>query len=267
MRLLTVWAISLVKDEADVIAGTLRHMADEQVDHILVADNLSTDGTRDILSDLAHELPLTVLDDPDPAHYQSRKMSALAAQAGREGATWVVPFDADELWVFRGDRIGVELRSCTADLVTAELFNHFPSAIDPPGADPFDTIIWRTREPAALPKVAFRYKDGAVIHDGNHGVALPYHPEVARGCIEIRHFPYRSPEQFIRKARNGSAALRATDLPLDVGAHWRGYGDLLDSRGPEVLHEIFDRHFWNLSPADAGLLRDPAPYLRWQRQS
>ncbi len=262
---MTVWAISMCKDEADVIAGTLRHMAEEDVDRILVADNLSTDGTRDILHDLARELPLTVLDDTNPAHYQSAKMSNLAAYAGQEGATWIVPFDADEIWVYRGERLGIELRASTAEVVTGELFNHFPSAIDPPGDDPFDTILWRDRKPAPLPKVAFRYKDGAVIHDGNHGVTLPYDPERAAG-IEIRHFPYRSAEQFVRKARNGAAALRATDLPLDVGAHWRGYGDLLDSGGPEVLHDVFRTYFWNLSPADAGLVRDPARYMRWRRQ-
>lgn len=255
----------MVKDERDVIAGTLRHLAAERVDRILVADNGSTDGTRDILSDLSRDLPLTVIDDADPAYFQSRKMSALAAHAGEHGATFIVPFDADEIWVFRGEHLGDELRASTADVITAELFNHFPSAIDPAGADPFDTIVWRQRQPAPLPKVAFRYKDGAVIHQGNHGVTLPYEPETIPG-LEIRHFPYRSPEQFTRKARNGAAAYRATDLPLDHGAHWRGYGDLLDSGGPEVLEEVFREYFWNLSPADAGLVRDPARYMRWQRQ-
>lgn len=260
-----VWAVSMVKDELDVIAGTLRHLADEQVDRILVADNGSTDGTRDLLSDLSRVLPLTVLDDPELGYFQSRKMSALAAYAAERGATWVLPFDADEVWVFRGERIGIELRASTADIITAELFNHFPSAIDPPGDDPFDTIVWRQRQPAPLPKVAFRYKEGAVIHQGNHGVTLPYAPETVPG-LEVRHFPYRSAEQFVHKARNGAAAYRATDLPLDAGAHWRGYGDLLDSGGPEVLEAVFRQYFWNLSPADAGLVRDPARYMRWQRQ-
>lgn len=257
-----------MKDEHDVARSVLLHMLGEGLDHIVVADNGSTDGTRDVLSEMARQYPVTVVDDTEVAHYQSRKMTRLVHRFAEEhgGDMFCVPFDADEIWVFRGDRIGVELRSCTADLVTADLFNHFPSAIDPAGDDPFDTIIWRTREPAPLPKVAFRYKDGAVIHDGNHGVTLPYEPEVMPGGLEIRHFPYRTAEQFIRKARNGADALRATDLPLDVGAHWRGYGDLLDSRGPEVLREVFTQHFWALSPADKGWLRDPAPYMRWQRQ-
>src|SRR4051812_46619587 len=93
----------MVKDEADVIEGTIRHMADE-VDQLLVADNGSTDGTRDILVKLALELQFTVVDDPDPGYEQSRKMSALAELAASHGATWIVPFDADELWLAE-DRI------------------------------------------------------------------------------------------------------------------------------------------------------------------
>lgn len=262
---MSVFAVSMVKDEADVIEGTLRHLADEQIDAIIVADNGSTDGTRGILNDLSKELPLTVLDDPDVAYYQSHKMSFLARMAAERGATWVVPFDADEVWVFRGDHIGPELDACTADIVTAELFNHFPSAIDPQDSDPFRSIVWRQRHPAPLPKVAFRANEKALVHQGNHGVDLPGEPVSIPG-LEIRHFPYRSAEQFVNKARNGAAAYRATDLPADAGAHWRGYGDILDRLGESALHDVFREYFWNLSPADAGMLLDPAPYLRWQPQ-
>jgi len=260
---MAVFAVAMVKDEADVIAGTLLHLADEGVDELLVADNGSTDGTREILAELADTLPLTVLDDPEVAYHQSEKMSRLAAGAAEAGATWIVPFDADELWVFRGDRLGPELEAQTrADVVTAELLNHFPSALDPDGVDPFVTIRWRQPHPAPLPKVAFRWRPGAVIHQGNHGVTLPG-PVRAAGGIEIRHFPYRSADQFVRKARNGAVAYRATDLPADVGAHWRGYGDLLDSHGEEVLHDVFRQYFWKLSPADDGMVLNPAPYRRW----
>lgn len=260
---MTVWGVTMVKDEADVIEGTLRHLADE-VDGLVVADNQSTDGTRDILSDLSRELPLHVVDDPIVAYDQSGKMTRLAALAAQIGATWIVPFDADEIWVFRGERIRLVLSECTANIVTAELFNHFPSAVDPEGSDPFETIQWRQRRLAPLPKVAFRWHPDAVIHQGNHGVTLP-NPQVADG-LEVRHFPYRSPEQFVRKARNGAAAYAATDLPQDVGAHWRGYGTILDRFGEQGLHDVFREHFWYLSPADAGLVPDPAPYMRWAQR-
>ena len=91
----------MVKDEADIVAATVAHMCG-QVDAVIVADNNSTDGTRDILDGL----PVTVVDDPDPAYYQSRKMTALAGRARVEfDATWVIPFDADEWWYSPHGRI------------------------------------------------------------------------------------------------------------------------------------------------------------------
>lgn len=263
---MTVFAVSMVKDEADVVTGTIRHLLDEGVDEFIVSDNNSTDGTLDLLADLARDTNrVTVLQDHDPAYYQSVKMTRLGDMAARAGAEWVVPFDADEIWSYRGDRLAGVLRGSEADVVTGELFHHFPTAVDDPGDDPFRTITWRQREPALLPKVAIRWRSGTVIEQGNHGVTFPdgYQPRVHAG-VEIRHFPHRTAEQFVRKARNGAAAYAATDLPDHVGAHWRGYGVLLDRHGPEALEEVFRQHFWFLSPADSGLVLDPAPYMRWR---
>lgn len=254
--------IAMVKDEADVIEGVLRHMADE-VDALIVANNGSTDGTRDILDRLAGELPLTVLDDPDPAYHQSAKMSALAARAADAGADWIVPFDADEIWFALEDRISVVLAGLDCQVAVAELTNHFCTSVDVDDADPFRSMVWRQAEPARLPKVAFRYQPRTVIHQGNHGVTLPY-GGVWRTVLQVRHFPYRSAAQMVRKARNGAAAYRATDLPADQGAHWRQYGEIIDRHGPEALEAVFQEHFWYLSPTDSGLVRDPAPYLRWR---
>jgi hypothetical protein len=261
---MTTFGVSMVKDEADVIAGTLTHLADE-VDHLLVADNGSTDGTREILAELEDVLPLTVVDDPDPAYFQSPKMSALAEKAAGMGAEWIVPFDADELWIWNGSRIRDELDGCRTNIVHARLFNHFPTAVDPEDPDPFRSIIWRQPDPAPLPKVAFRWEPGAVIHQGNHGVTLPHRSKVYEGGLEIRHFPYRSAEQFVSKARNGAAAYKATDLPEHVGAHWRSYGDILERHGEDVLiSEVYERWFFAVSPVDMGWVPDPAPYMRWR---
>lgn len=260
---MTTFGVAMVKDEADVIAGTLTHMADE-VDHILVADNNSTDGTREILAELEDRLPLTVVDDPDPAYFQSHKMSRLAEAAARQGATWIVPFDADEVW-FAEDRISVILAGLPCHTAWASLTNHYATAIDVYDPDPFRSMVWRWAYPQPLPKVAFRWQEGTVIHQGNHGVTGPdnFGPTV----LGIRHFPYRSAEQFVRKAVNGAAAYKATDLPVTEGAHWRAYGDIYDRLGEEGLAEVFRQHFHYLSPTDSGMVLDPAPYCRWQSQS
>lgn len=258
----------MVRDEADVIEGMIRHLADE-VDRILVADNGSTDGTRKILDGLARELPVEVVDDDEVAYHQSAKMTGLAVRAADEGATWIVPVDADELWVCHEGRIRDVLAGLPdfVNIADVRLWNHFATALDPAGDNPFETMVWHQRQPGALGKVLFRWSPGATIHQGNHGVSLEQPAVNAPGRFEIRHFPYRSPDQMVRKARNGAAAYRASDLPADFGAHWRAYGDLIDRHGEEALHDVFRRYFWHLSPTDADMILDPAPYLRWQQQS
>jgi glycosyltransferase involved in cell wall biosynthesis len=256
----TTIGVCMCKDEADVIAGTLLHMADE-VDELIVADNRSTDGTREILAELEDLLPLTVIDDPEVGYFQSRKMTDLANLAADRGATFVVPFDADELWI-GPYRVRDILEGSGADVVTAKLFDHYASAIDPAGDDPFETIIYRKCKPSGLPKVAFRWLPGIVVHQGNHGVTTPG-DRVVDG-LEVRHFPYRSPEQFVRKARNGAAAYKATDLPEHEGAHWRQYGELLERFGESALEDVYREWFWARQPHLMDMIHDPAPYRRWR---
>lgn len=251
----------MVRDERDVIEGTLRHLADE-VDHILVANNLSADGTRDILDRLADELPLTVVDDFDPAYEQSRKMSALAAQAAEMGAEWIVAADADEIWT-APHRIADVLTGLDCSIAYATLYHHLRTAVDEDDPDPFRSMVWRQPEPAPLSKVAFRWEPGSIIHQGNHGVTRPS-GGIGVPALEIHHFPVRSAEQFARKAINGSRAYQAADLPESDGAHWRAWGRLYEQGGEELLHQVFRQHWWYLSPVDAGLVHDPAPYRRWQ---
>jgi hypothetical protein len=264
-------AVMMVKDEGDVIGGTVEHLVDE-VDHIFVADNASTDGTRDILATLERDHPgVHVFDDPDPAYYQSEKMTALAALAAEavgDPEPWIVPVDADELWYWDGDRIAVELQQITERIVAAPIFNHFTTDVDPPATHfPFESIVYRQAAAGALPKVAFRWEPGAVIHQGNHGVTLPSgRMSAAPGHgLKIRHFPYRSLAQFILKARNGAAAYAATDLPVSEGAHWREYGALFEQGGWEALADVYNTWFHFKTPVTSGLVHDPAPFLRWRR--
>jgi hypothetical protein len=254
---MVVFGIARVKDEADVIEATVRRMACE-VDSMIVVDNASTDGTRDLLADLARDLPLEVLDDPDVAYLQAKKMTWLAAQAAVRGADWVVPFDADEAWYSPFGRIAdVLTESPDLAIAAADLYDHVPTAHDPADGSPLERIGWRRREPAPLPKVAARTRPPVQIHAGNHGAD---HLGRGDGLLVVRHYPYRTPEQMVRKAMNGAAAYAATSLPEHIGAHWRQYGALVQAHGPEALHDVFRQHFWSGAPdQDPGLIFDPCP--------
>lgn len=259
-----VVAVSMVRDEADVIEATVRRMAG-QVDRLIVADNQSTDGTREILDQLSRELPLEVLDDPEPGYYQSRKMTGLAERARLAGASWVVPFDADEVWLPRQrGTIARHLQSFPPNVLTAEalLFDHIATATDRTDTDPVRRIRWRRPAAAPLRKVAVRALSGLVIHQGNHSASFPgvRHVPTVTTALEIRHFPVRSPEQWVRKARNGAAAYNATDLPAAVGKHWRDWGRLIDEHGEQMLADGFYEHYWSADPeSDGSLVFDPCP--------
>jgi glycosyltransferase involved in cell wall biosynthesis len=257
-----VTGICMCKDEADIIVSTVRHMAG-QVDEVIVADNGSTDGTRGLLEALADHLPVVVIDDPDPAYYQAVKMTRLATVAADGGAGWVVPFDADEVWYSPfASTIAEALRGSTTAVVGAVLYDHVATGVDDDVSDPLLRIGWRRREAVELPKVACRTRLDVRIHQGNHAASYLEQTMVPDQLV-VRHFPYRSVEQFIRKARNGAAAYAATDLPEDAGAHWRGYGRILDESGPEALAEVFRKWFWVAEP-DASLIFDPAPCPAYQ---
>lgn len=55
-----VWAVGMMRDEADVAADVIAHLIDEGVNGIIVADNNSTDGTREILAQVAKDAPIHV---------------------------------------------------------------------------------------------------------------------------------------------------------------------------------------------------------------
>lgn len=270
-----VAGISMVKDEADIVGRTVAHMLG-QVDVVLVADNASTDGTTRVLRDVEiadfvagnGEVPgdrLIICYDEDPAYYQSRKMTHLAELARKLGADWVVPFDADEWWYSPDGRPIREVLAALPDHVTtvpAALYDHVATGHDSDDPDPVRRTGWRRRTALGLPKVACRTCLPVTIEAGNHGATYPTPRlvDAVAPLLEVRHFPYRSADQFLRKVENGSAAYRLTDLPAGTGAHWRQYGQLLDEGGPDAVRDWFREHFWVFDPTvDTSLVYDPAP--------
>lgn len=259
----------LVKDEADVILDTLAHLA-WHVDAIYVADNGSTDGTREILegADAFVAAELHVSDDPEVGYWQSRKTTALAMRALEDGHSWVVPCDADEVW-FPQTEPGRAMRdyfdglSPDVMIVRGLLFHHLPTALDQSEAQvpsALERIVWRKRQPAEarFGKVAARLRPDLVIAAGNHA-AFTDGTALEVGGLEIRHFSFRSPEQYIRKIRNGIAAYEATDLPISTGQHWRSWADKSD----EAIADHFRTWFWARHPGrDDSLEIAPAPVRR-----
>lgn len=90
-------AITVVKNEMDVIESFVRHTLDF-ADEILVADHQSSDRTPEILAALAAEgCPVRIERLEEASYQQSEVMTQLMERAAREcGADVILPLDADE---------------------------------------------------------------------------------------------------------------------------------------------------------------------------
>lgn len=212
-----IWAVAVVRDEADVIESSIRHLLEQGVDRVVVCDHRSTDGTLEILLALAAEEPrVRVTSDSHPGHLQAERITRLAHRAWWAGARWVVPFDADEFWFARGCHVADFLRGTPARTVRARVHNLVP--YDPVSLQTIRSGRYRADRGTAAPKVAFRAHPYVLVGPGNHGVNLRGN---ASTDAVVAHLPYRSPEQMGRKFRTGSLALDAAGDGPTVGWHWR----------------------------------------------
>lgn len=208
-----IWGISMVKNEVDIIEESLRHMVSQGVDQLLVVDNGSDDGTYELLLGLSQELPLIVGLDNEPAYYQSEKMTWLADRATEYGAKWIIPFDADEFWMGYNCTIRESLHRTQASIAYAKLYNQFKQ---------LDKTWALDSRPHPDSKVAFRPNGQQIIEMGNHAVLCSGLRDTE--LLWVLHRPWRSFEQFKRKLKQGAASLDITDLPEELGYHWRRLG-------------------------------------------
>lgn len=224
----------MVRDELDVLGATIAHLFAQGVDHVLVSDNLSTDGTRELLAELASrnsQLHLAV--DDEPAYHQAEKMTRLAAAATRAGADWIVPFDADEFWFAPGGSLADHLRTLARErpdvgIVRAAFHNMLP-------VGPWPGPMRMDASPVVPGKVAIRSHPLATLSVGNHGASRV--GAMADG-LKVAHAAYRSLGQLTRKLRQGTDAVMRTDPRSGMARHWRAGAALSDADLREVWTRI-----------------------------
>lgn len=218
-------AVSSVKDEADIIHDTLNHLFDQNVDHIVISDGGSEDGTP-FLIELTNT---TVLDQTGPFD-QGAEITRLSLLALEAGATWVIPFDADEFW------IGTDGRTVKAVL------DSVPDSVGKVYAATYAHTDWDYRQAQKpLSKVCFRPTPDLRVHWGNHGVdGVP--GEDLHGILEVRELQYRSWEHFQSKVEKARALFASWDVPYEHGSHMRRLTELT----PDQLLEEWNQ--WKAQP-------------------
>jgi hypothetical protein len=239
-----------VRDEADILADNLRFHFARGVDFAVVADNGSTDGTRDVLEQFRRDGRLAWHDEPDRGYHQSAWMTRLSHEARtKHGADWLLCCDADEFWrPHHGDlkdfvaaQRALVLRCARQNEIAVRspgrealpfLQQRFAPVLRPrrwrfPCAERAARELSDSAVPGVLlheegPKVLARADVVDAITQGSHDIRSSRWLWRARPRdLTIHHFPIRTQSQFAAKVAAGGAAYARTDLPPAVGWHWR----------------------------------------------
>ncbi|HWA26120.1 MAG TPA: glycosyltransferase family 2 protein [Lacunisphaera sp.] len=273
-------AVALVKNEADVVEAFVRHTL-AWVDHLLVLDHDSTDGTREILRALRREgLPLQLFTDDALGYLQEFRTTHLARLAAREAAAdWVLPLDADE-FLCGPDRAALEAELAAArpgHSRSLPLLNYLFTEADPADeANPALRLRHCQPQPSTTRKVMIpadlARSDDVVVTMGNHvlvrdGQPLPDQPLPAD--FYLAHLALRSAEHQVLRVVVPQLQKFSEGLAhSDIGTHNR-LGFQLLAEDPDLFFAATRRPARDLParavPYRGGTLRYSAGRGGWQR--
>jgi hypothetical protein len=257
-------AVSIVKNEADVIEAFVRHTG-AWVDEHLIFDHDSTDGTREILSELVREgAALRLFGGTALANLQQDRSNHLARLAFSDmAADWVLPLDADEFLVSL-DRTTLESALTRAPVdqpVSVALINYSPTTVDDAGeTNPVKRIRHRQHGPASTHKIfiprSLGLRPDTVAGKGNHALFHQTRPVPAYPLTEVwlAHFALRSPQQQV---------LRVVTAELQKLSRGKAH-EGLDTHyrlGFQLLSEDADLFFSTVLQPPERLRSDPVAYL------
>jgi hypothetical protein len=286
----------LARDEADLLDAQIAFHLNAGVDFVIATDNLSVDGSTEILEAYARLGYLHLIREESEYLRQAEWITRMGRLAATEfGADWVLHSDADEFWWPRGESLKDVLVSIPDryGIVRALLRQFVPRPDD--GSFFAERMVARLSASAPIndPRSLFR-PNLKIIHraDPNVSVSIGAQRLIDSSLVPLRgwypveffHFPIRSLAQAERKYEHQRTAAGETPSPyydrvrelqeagrldefyesLVVGdqALERGIGDgslVIDARLRDALRSLRNGTGFALPSPEERRLRFPRP--------
>lgn len=228
-------AISLVKNEGDIISAWMSHVC-ALFDMVYVVDHLSTDGTRQFLLEMAethNNIQLFSFDQP--GYFQSEITNHMAEIASREYPdSWIFPLDADEFISIKSrteflsrirnipkDRILIlNWKNCIPACLTEDTqFTHTSTCVIPPSPSIYDKVAIHS---SSFIGKTWRFCQGSHGVWDSSGILVEGNTHI--DLVDLLHIPIRGLDHFALKCSQGYLAydaLPAKRKEAGQGFHWR----------------------------------------------
>lgn len=141
-------ALAIVRNAVDIAPLTALHHLLIGADTVWVIDNGSTDGTHEMLRDLAAKVPGLRVDRDDGPFDQARMATDMANALLREGHRLIVPFDSDECWDLSIPRLARFMARNQVNAVTGTVVNYVQArSVLAPSPGSWRLVCRRVRQP------------------------------------------------------------------------------------------------------------------------
>jgi len=245
----------LVRNEQDIIEANIVYHLNAGADLVLVTDHNSTDNTGAILRSLSSTGQVRYRLETSPEFQQALWVTAMAREAARCGADWVINSAADEFWWPKMGDLADTFASVPRHVSLLVTHRYDYVAVHGDTGSFHETNIYRKSDSTnALgqplpPKVTHRAAPDVEVAFGNHTATSPgFGGMLDDDRIEIFHFPIRCYDQFKNKVLSGTTALESTaGIDPGIGSTWRY---LRDAHTSGTLKQKFDAAMLAASQVD-----------------
>ncbi len=202
-----------VRNEQDILKKNLDYHLYNGVDFFIVTDNLSTDNTKNILTEYINKGVLYYIYNDENTHDQAKWVTNMCRLAHELcSPDWIINCDADEFWWTDNLDLKSFFKSQKSNFINVPRFDFIPIKQSNPDNFFYEEMVYKRTKSSPI-KCAHRSSSKITVGFGNHYATHPIWgrstdvPIQDYNHIQILHYPLRSVSQALNKTILGAQAI------------------------------------------------------------